>query len=273
VHTITLRHFLYASIVIAIILSPIISHYEINRSSAAFTRFERLEITYVAADQNSRKIYCKLMNTGSMSLTLIEVLVNDRVVTTGDLLPLPMYPGDGYTYSFRYDGPWEGFIEIAFHTRESKVYTLRVDILEASKNSIAQAFINSMSRTELILKNINGLLQGVYFESPSAMNLISQARTLLTGAQDAYNRGDYESAYTIAASALSLITQAMWVEKSYQAEKMRMLVASGAGLGVVTIVISLLLIRKRIHKTHEPLLSIIGLIGLLLFLLALFIIG
>jgi len=189
------------------------------------------------------------MNTGSMSLTLIEVLVNDRVVTTGDLLPLPMYPGDGYTYSFRYDGPWEGFIEIAFHTRESKVYTLRVDILEASKNSIAQAFINSMSRTELILKNINGLLQGVYFESPSAMNLISQARNLLTGAQDAYNRGDYESAYTIAASALSLITQAMWVENSYQAEKTGMFLA-GAGLGVVAIVISLWLFFSKKYVKH-----------------------
>lgn len=104
-----------------------------------------MQILYVAANQTSREIYCKILNTGTHLLTLEEIRVNGSKVIAKDRLPLiikPFYARDYRTCVFRYDGPWKGSILIDFHT----LIGLRtdweklVDLQTASSNPIEGAY-------------------------------------------------------------------------------------------------------------------------------------
>lgn len=170
-YVVTRRRVLITGVVLILVLAPLIigSYDDIGLVpfAVAFMPVPKLEIQYVAANQTSRMIYCRLKNTGTLNVTLMEVWVDSSIVKTRDPLPTMLPPGYSYTYAFRYDGPWEGAIDITFHTGRYE-YPKRVDLQEASENSIEEAFAGSSSSCELLNALIDSLLQGVTFESADA---------------------------------------------------------------------------------------------------------
>lgn len=104
--------------------------------------FDRLQILYVAANQTSREIYCKVLNTGSHLLTLEEVRVNGSKVITSEQLPITIKPVcvlDYKTFVFRYDGPWKGSILLDF-LAAGRDWEKLVDLQTASSNPIEGAY-------------------------------------------------------------------------------------------------------------------------------------
>jgi HEPN domain-containing protein len=91
-------------------------------------------------------------------------------------------------------------------------------------------------------------------ESSEAVYLVSEANSDLVDAQNAYNSGDYDSAYQLANAAASLADQAIAAEKSYQAQKTaatNMIIEGGALVAIVVSSIAILLLRRR-RKKPEP---------------------
>jgi len=205
-------------------------------SSSAFTRMEKMEVAYVAANQTLREVYCRLRNTGVVDVTLTEVSVDGRVVTTGYPLPIRILPGNSYTYVFLYGGPWEGVIYISFHSQSGSEYPKTVDLQAASRNSIEEAFRGSSPAADPLT---------VWFESPKARDLISQARSRLREAQDAYRRGENDAAYRLAYQALFLLNQAVAAERSYQAEVGKTMLIALVIVGALVIAAMILVLWRR----------------------------
>jgi len=138
------------SFLLAILLGLIVSSYFIVWYSDTGMHhciggFDRLQILYVAANQTSREIYCKVLNTGSHLLTIDEIKVNGSKVITRDRLPIiirPLCVRDYKTFVFRYDGPWKGSIVIGFHTLISfpADWEKLVNLQTASSNPIGGAY-------------------------------------------------------------------------------------------------------------------------------------
>jgi len=134
-------------ILLAVLLGLIMCSYFIVRygtggRNQCIGGFDRLEILYVAANQTSREIYCKVLNTGSHLLTLEEVRVNGSKVVTREQLPITIKPFcvlDYRTFVFRYDGPWKGSILLDF-LAEGRVWGKLVDLQTASSNPIEGAY-------------------------------------------------------------------------------------------------------------------------------------
>lgn len=115
---------------------------------------DRLEIVYVAANQTSREIFCKVRNTGNAYARLVEIRVNGSKVSMVDQLSITIESILDYrTCIFRYEGPWKGSILIDFYTISGGEYERwgkLVDLQAASSNPIEGAY---PSRTELLVRS------------------------------------------------------------------------------------------------------------------------
>jgi len=115
---------------------------------------DRMEIVYVAANQTSREIFCKIRNTGNAYSRLVEIRVNSSKV--GMVSQLPITIGsilDYETCVFRYEGPWKGSILIDFYTVSGGEYERwgkLVNLRTASSNPIEGAY---PSRAELLVRS------------------------------------------------------------------------------------------------------------------------
>ena len=78
--------------------------------------------------------------------------------------------------------------------------------------------------------------QVAILESSDAKTSLSQSKSKLTDAQNAYNRGDYKSGYQLAVSASSLVDQAIVAENNYWKGKASTAI-SGAQLKINQVVI------------------------------------
>jgi hypothetical protein len=117
-----------------------------------------VSIVYVAANQTSQEIFCKLRNDGPNSATLTELWVNNTRVNTGNSLPLAFEPLLDYkTFVFNYNGSWQGSILITFYTPWSQqpfgdngVQKL-VYLKAVSANPISEAYTSEMDLLNLLL--------------------------------------------------------------------------------------------------------------------------
>lgn len=139
--SVTRGNFLVVGVVLGVLLGLLI----IIPTPAFSISVPDIEILYVAANQTSREIFCKLRGNGTVTSTVYEVRVNGTIVTTGDPLPITLKNAEYKTYVFRYDGPWEGSILIffdvhSFFRREKGGPEILVDLQTISKNPIEGAY-------------------------------------------------------------------------------------------------------------------------------------
>lgn len=132
-----------------------------QRHIFAFTEEGRVSIVYVAANQTSQEIYCKLRNDGPNWSTLTELRVNGTRVDTGGSLPLNFERLLDYkTFVFQYNGSWQDSILITFlyHPGDYPTAQKLVDLRTVSANPISGAYTSELDRLNILLA------RGVIFE-------------------------------------------------------------------------------------------------------------
>jgi hypothetical protein len=124
----------------------IISYHEFSFFCWLYCNYwpDRLQIVYVAANQTSREIFCKVRNTGNGNSSLVEIRVNSSEVSMVSQLPMNIGSTLDYrTCVFRYEGPWKGSILIDFYTVSGGQYERwgkLVDLQTASSDHIEGAY-------------------------------------------------------------------------------------------------------------------------------------
>jgi len=146
-------------VLLAILSGLIVGSYLVisyNKFSYNYPPHDWLEIVYVAANQTSREIFCKIRNTGNANSILEGIRVNGSKVSTMSKLPITIEPvGDYKTCVFKYDGPWKGSILIDFYTSSCGEYERwgkLVDLQAASSNPIEGAY---PSRGEILVQSLH----------------------------------------------------------------------------------------------------------------------
>jgi len=143
----------------------IISYHEFSFFCLLYCNYwpDRLEIVYVAANQTSREIFCKIRNTGIANSSLVEIRVNSSKISMVGQLPMTIGSILDYkTCVFRYEGPWKGSILIDFYTVSGGEYERwgkLVDLRTASGNPVEGAY---PSGAELLVRSFY-LRFGHYF--------------------------------------------------------------------------------------------------------------
>jgi len=134
-------------IILVILLGLIVGSYLVisyHNFGYNYAPHDRLEILYVAANQTSREIFCKVRNTGNAYSILEVIRVNGSKVSMVSRLPVTMEPIMDYeTCVFRYDGPWKGSMLVDFYTTSAGQYERwgkLVDLQTASNSPIEGAY-------------------------------------------------------------------------------------------------------------------------------------
>jgi len=95
----------------------------------------RIFLSQEATYRPHRLIMCGLENTGNVEMTVMEMLVNGSTATLAPYVngryPLPLgglEPREQALFSFRYDGPWQGMLNLTFVTERGNAFSRLIQL-------------------------------------------------------------------------------------------------------------------------------------------------